>query len=97
MLIDDYKAIEDTSARMLDAARAADWALVAGFEGRCSAQIRALRQDARGESLNAAQRQEKTRILQRILRIDAQIRYLTEPWRARYECQFGGNTQRPAI
>ena len=38
-------------------------------------------------------RREKTRIMQRILRNDAQIRCLAEPWLAQFEHLFEGQPQ----
>ena len=80
MLIDYYKAIEDSSAKMLDAAKTEDWEQVMRFEGACAVLIEQLRDRAHSEQLQPEQRAEKTRIMQRILNNDAQIRYLAEPW-----------------
>ncbi len=85
MLIDFYKAIEDSSAKMLEAAKAEDWDGVMRFEGACAVLIEQLRQRATSEVLDADARAEKTRIMQRILHNDAQIRYLAEPWLAHCE------------
>ena len=79
-LIDYYKAIEDSSAKMLDAAKMEDWEQVVRFEGACAVLIEQLRDRAAEEELMPEQRSEKTRIMQRILQNDAQIRYLAEPW-----------------
>ena len=80
LLIDYYKAIEDSSAKMLDAAKVEDWEQVVRFEGACAVLIEQLRDRASTEQLMPEQRAEKTRIMQRILNNDAQIRYLAEPW-----------------
>jgi flagellar protein FliT len=80
ILIDFYKAIENSSAKMLDAARSEDWDQVVRFEGACAVLIEQLRDRATSEQLAPEQRVEKTRIMQRILNNDAQIRYLAEPW-----------------
>ncbi|CAM8635516.1 flagellar biosynthesis protein FliT [Comamonadaceae bacterium] len=93
MLIDFYKAIEDSSAKMLEAAKAEDWDGVMRFEGACAVLIEQLRQRARSEELDAAAKAEKTRIMQRILHNDAQIRYLAEPWLAHFEQRFEGQRQ----
>lgn len=84
-LIDYYKAIEDSSRKMLDAAKSEDWDEVVRFEGACAVLIEQLRVRSRSEDLLPAQRTEKTRIMQRILSNDAQIRYLAEPWLAHCE------------
>lgn len=88
-LIDYYRAIETSSARMLDAARSEDWEEVVRCEGVCAVLIEQLRQQARGEQLSPAQRTEKARIMQRILLNDAQIRYLAEPWLAHMDVDSG--------
>jgi flagellar protein FliT len=80
ILINYYKAIEDSSAKMLDAAKVEDWEQVVRFEGACAVLIEQLRERAAQEQLQPEQRAEKTRIMQRILNNDAQIRYLAEPW-----------------
>lgn len=84
-LIDYYKAIENSSARMLEAAKAEDWEQVVRYEGACAVLIEQLRARANSEPLAPEQRVEKTRIMQRILNNDAQIRYLAEPWLAHCE------------
>lgn len=93
MLIDFYKAIEESSAKMLEAAKAEDWDGVVRFEGACAVLIEQLRLQARSEELDAASRVEKSRIMQRILNNDAQIRYLAEPWLAHCEQRFEGSQQ----
>ena len=80
MLIDYYKAIEDGSAKMLEAARAKDLESVMRYEGVCAVLIEQLRHRSRQEELRPEERSEKARIMQRILRNDAEIRHLTEPW-----------------
>lgn len=80
MLLDYYRAIEASSARMLEAAKAADWDAMVGCEEACAVLIEQLRDGARRETLDAAMRAEKTRIMLRILRNDAEVRSLLEPW-----------------
>lgn len=93
MLLDYYKAIEDSSRKMLDAAKEEDWEQVVRFEGACAVLIEQLRARAGNEQLLPAQRTEKTRIMQRILQNDAQIRYLAEPWLDHCEQVFDGQRQ----
>ncbi|MES2183547.1 MAG: flagellar protein FliT [Pseudomonadota bacterium] len=93
MLIDYYKAIEDTSRRMLDAARAEDWEEVVRNEGACAVLIEQLRFKAQTEELPREHRTEKVRIMQRILRNDAQIRVLAEPWLAQFDHLMQGQPQ----
>jgi len=92
-LIDYYKAIEDSSAKMLAAARSEDWEQVVRFEGACAVLIEQLRARAQSEQLMPEQRAEKTRIMQRILNNDAQIRYLAEPWLTHCEQNMDGPRQ----
>ena len=93
MLIDYYKAIEDSSLKMLDAARSEDWEQVVRFEGACAVLIEQLRAKASSEELPPEQRSEKSRIMQRILQNDAQIRYLAEPWLTHCEQALDGQHQ----
>jgi len=93
ILIDYYKAIEDSSAKMLDAARSENWEQVVRFEGTCAVLIEQLRARAQSEQLQPEQRAEKTKIMQRILNNDAQIRYLAEPWLTHCEQNLEGQQQ----
>jgi flagellar protein FliT len=93
ILIDYYKAIEDSSSKMLDAAKSEDWDQVVRFEGTCAVLIEQLRERASHEQLQPEQRAEKTRIMQRILNNDAQIRYLAEPWLTHCEQYLEGSHQ----
>lgn len=92
MLIDYYRAIEDSSLKMLEAAKAEDWDQVVRFEGACAILIEQLRLKAGSEELQPEQRKEKTRIMQRILHNDSQIRYLAEPWLTHFEQRYLGST-----
>ncbi len=87
-LIDYYRAIEDSSRKMLDAAKAEDWDEVVRLEGACAVLIEQLRYRSRSEDLLPEQRAEKTGIMQRILSNDAQVRHLAEPWLAHFEKKF---------
>lgn len=88
ILIDYYRAIEDSSQKMLEAAKTEDWDEVVRLEGACAVLIEQLRYKSRSEELLPEQRTEKSRIMQRILSNDAQIRYLAEPWLAHFEKKF---------
>lgn len=79
-LIDFYKAIENTSVRMVEAARTENWDEVVRLEGACAVLIERLRHESRGRDLSVEERAEKNRIMLSILRHDAQIRSLAEPW-----------------
>lgn len=75
-----YEAIEKASADMLQAARAGDWDQVVKLEGACAVLIAQLRARSRTDQLAPEERKEKAKIMQRILRADAEIRCLAEPW-----------------
>lgn len=92
-LIDFYKAIERTSDQMLAAAQAEDWDRVVRLEGACAVLIAQLRFKSREAELAPEERKEKARIMQRILRNDAQIRVLAEPWLTQFEHLFEGQLQ----
>jgi flagellar protein FliT len=91
-LLSYYEAIERASADMLNAARAGKWDEVVKLEGACVLLISQLKHAAQGpdelrpsgggapdaKALEAAK--IKSRIMQRILVNDAEIRHLAEPW-----------------
>lgn len=93
MLIDYYKAIEDSSMKMLQAAQQENWDEVVRYEGACAVLIEQLRHQSQSEPLTPELRREKSRIMQRILRNDAQIRCLTEPWLTQVEDMMDGRPQ----
>ena len=79
--------------KMLEAAKMKDWDGVVRYEGACAVLIEQLRFKSQEHELLPEHRREKTRIMQRILRNDAQIRCLAEPWLAQFEHLFEGQPQ----
>ena len=79
-LLSYYEAIERASADMLDAARVGDWDHVIKLEGACVLLISQLKNAAKDHALSVEESQLKSRIMQRILVNDAEIRHLAEPW-----------------
>jgi flagellar protein FliT len=85
-LLSYYEAIERASVEMLDAARAGNWDEVVKLEGACVLLISQLKNAAQDLPADAEPTQTaeaarmKTRIMQRILVNDAEIRHLAEPW-----------------
>jgi flagellar protein FliT len=87
-LLSYYEAIERASAEMLDAARAGNWDEVVKLEGACVLLISQLKHAAQQPPVaipaEAARTSDaarmKSRIMQRILVNDAEIRQLAEPW-----------------
>jgi len=75
-----YEAIERASAEMLDAARAGNWDEVVRIEGACVLLISQLKNASRHAQLAPDELKLKSRIMQRVLHNDAEIRYLVEPW-----------------
>ncbi len=79
-LLSYYEAIEQASADMLCAARTGNWDEVVKLEGACVLLISQLKHAAASEQLAPDENKLKTRIMQRILVNDAEIRHLAEPW-----------------
>jgi flagellar protein FliT len=92
-LLSFYEAIERASADMLDAARAGNWDHVLKLEGACVLLISQLKHAARNEKLAPESLQLKTRIMQRILVNDAEIRILAEPWIEDLDNLMSGQSQ----
>lgn len=85
-----YEAIEKASAEMVEAARAGQWDDVVRLEGACMVLISQLKHAAREAQLDAQARRAKSRIMQRILVNDAEIRHLAEPWLGDLEHMMAG-------
>jgi flagellar protein FliT len=87
-LLTYYEAIERASADMLAAARNGNWDEVLKLEGACVLLISQLKHAAQDHEPGTPVRDEraleaaraKSRIMQRILVNDAEIRHLAEPW-----------------
>lgn len=85
-LLSYYEAIERASADMLTAARAGNWDEVVRLEGACVLLISQLKHAAQeppgrnGDPHAQEAARAKSRIMQRILVNDAEIRHLAEPW-----------------
>jgi len=93
-LIDYYKAIEGASRQMLEAAQAENWNDVVRLEGVCAVLIEQLRAESKRQDLPKESKAEKQRIMLSILRHDAEIRQLAEPWLADLDHMLGGAAAR---
>lgn len=92
-LLGYYEALERASNDMLAAARAADWDQVVKLEGACVLLIAQLKHAASEQNLAAEEGKQKSRIMQRILVNDAQIRRLAEPWLDELDELLAGHTK----
>ncbi len=79
-LLSYYEAIEQASVDMLSAARCGNWDEVVKLEGACVLLISQLKHAARSSAVDGEAAKLKSRIMQRILVNDAEIRHLAEPW-----------------
>jgi flagellar protein FliT len=91
-LLSYYEAIEHASHDMLNAARAGDWDTVVKLEGACAVLIAQLKHASEDHPLGPSEAALKTRIMQRILVNDAEIRNLAEPWINDLSRMMGSNT-----
>jgi len=79
-----YETVAEITDQMLAAARTGDWEQLAALESRCSSQVEIIKQnDQKRQPLTPTAREQKTRIIKKILDDDRQIRDITEPWMAR--------------
>ena len=93
VLLNYYEAIERASQDMLEAARSGNWDHVVKLEGACALLISQLKHAASKQSLGPEEAQLKSRIMQRILVNDAEIRQLAEPWLDDLDDLLAGRTQ----
>lgn len=94
-LLGYYEAIEQASTDMLAAAKAGNWDQVVKLEGACVLLISQLKHAAREQALDPDSSKAKSRIMQRILINDAEIRHLAEPWLADLDDLLAG--KRPTL
>jgi flagellar protein FliT len=80
VLMNYYEAIEKASQDMLEAARSGNWDHVVKLESACAVLIAQLKNTAAEQPLPADEAELKSRLMQRILVNDAEIRQLAEPW-----------------
>jgi flagellar protein FliT len=104
-LLSYYEAIERASADMLNAAREGKWDEVLKLEGACVLLISQLKHAAQKPGEEGAEGQAddagldldaakvKSRIMQRILVNDAEIRHLAEPWLQELDDTLSGRHQ----
>ena len=92
-LLSYYEAIERASQDMLEAARVGNWDHVVKLEGACALLISQLKHAAGNQKLAPDEAQLKSRIMQRILVNDAEIRQLAEPWLDELDELLAGQTR----
>ena len=98
-LLSYYEAIEQASADMLSAARSGNWDEVVKLEGACVLLITRLKQAAQlppqalTDAVTIEAAKAKSRVMQRILLNDAEIRQLAEPWLQDLDDTLAGRRQ----
>lgn len=75
-----YEEMGALSARMVDAARANDWESLITLESAVAVLRGKLMSEDSNVDLTDAELERKTRLIQRILEDDAEVRRHTEPW-----------------
>lgn len=94
-LMQGYRAVARSTAKMLDAARGADWDRVVEEERRCREVIEGVK--ALGEvALNNEEAAVRHKLILQVLKDDAEIRALAQPWLRQLETLLGasGNARR---
>lgn len=92
--INDYRAVLAGASRMRELARAQAWELVSETARDVTALTDTLRRCSPMSLPDAATRRERIEILTQIVRIDAEIRQLREPWLARLDNLLAPSTAR---
>ncbi len=89
-VLQHYRSLREASGRMLVEASAGRWDEVERIERECAALIDALRARPERLALSREDDRERLRILCDIVRIDAQVRQLAQPWLATLDRVLGG-------
>jgi flagellar protein FliT len=78
-----YETVAMITDQMLAAARNRDWEQLALLESRCASHVAILKRDeSPSVPLTGAVREQKVKIIQKILADDREIRNITQPWMA---------------
>lgn len=84
--LDCYEAIALATRRMLEAARAADWTAFVARERECRTWMERIERLGNPDLvLDAAARGRRFELLRRMLRDDAAIREIVQPWLGRVD------------
>lgn len=75
-----YEAVAVLTDQMLTAARNSDWEQLVALELLCANHVETLKLNEAPPALSDAAREEKVRIIKKILADDREIRNLTQPW-----------------
>lgn len=92
-----YQAVADTVARMLEAAREADWDALLEHERGCGQLIEQLRNGIEHAPLEGGAARRKAALIRQMLGHDAEIRRLTQPWLARVESLLRTDSNRRRV
>ena len=96
-MLDSYRLVVANAEAMLARARAGQWddvSRIAGAIGRITKAIDAARLGAPG--LGPTDEAERIRLLARLVRIDAEVRQLRQPWAGRIDALLDARPRRPA-
>jgi len=75
-----YECLLEIMKQMLDAARAGEWERVVALERQCKHMVASLAGKEQREILQPALQQRKAAIIGKVLRLDAEIRNIAQPW-----------------
>lgn len=75
-----YEKVAVITNQMLAAAREYDWEQLAALESQCASHVETLKRDEHVAPLTGVVREQKVRIIKKILADDREIRSITEPW-----------------
>lgn len=75
-----YEKVAGITHQMVVAAREYNWEQLAALESQCACHVEALRGNEHTAPLTGVVREQKVRIIQKILADDREIRNITEPW-----------------
>lgn len=79
-VISIYEKVAVITHQMLAAAREYNWEQLAELESLCASQVAILKRDESAVPLTGVVREQKVKIIQKILADDREIRSITEPW-----------------
>lgn len=82
-----YETIAVITDQMLAAARNADWVQLATLEDICAQHVESIKNNEQ-TAAQGAMREQKVKIIQKILADDREIRNITDPWMTQLSMQI---------
>jgi len=92
-VISNYESLASLTGAMRTAAVGGEWDALIGLEQQCSRQVAIMKSSEQQTGLDETSRQQKIKLIKKILADDAEIRNRTESWMGQLQRIMQSNRQ----